>query len=117
MHDMQLLLDENISYRLVKRVSTYFPNCIQSFDVLPRKSTDRTIWEYALKNKYCTETFDEDFIELGLLKGYPPKIIWIRSGNCTTLELAKLFIAQQSIMEAFLKSEEDGCLKLHQLTT
>lgn len=114
---MQLLLDENISYRLVKKIISYFPNCIHISDVLPKQSTDRTIWEFALKNNYCIVTFDEDFIEMGLLKGYPPKIIWIRSGNSTTLALAQLFITQQSIIEAFLNSEENGCLELHQLTT
>jgi predicted nuclease of predicted toxin-antitoxin system len=32
-------------------------------------------------------TKDADFSEFGVVKGFPPKIIWIRRGNCSTSDI------------------------------
>lgn len=35
-------------------------------------------------------TKDADFGELGLLRGFPPCVAWIRRGNCSTCDIAEL---------------------------
>ena len=48
------------------------------------------IWKYAKANQYTILTFDEDFLDLQNMLYYPPKIIWLRTGNINTKEIASL---------------------------
>lgn len=48
------------------------------------------IREYAKKNGFIIVTRDADFSDLCLLKGFPPKVIWIRRGNCNTADIEKI---------------------------
>jgi len=47
-------------------------------------STDRSVWERAAAGGFVLVTKDEDFHRMAVLLGPPPKIVWIRLGNCTT---------------------------------
>ncbi|MGO9257638.1 MAG: DUF5615 family PIN-like protein [Bryobacteraceae bacterium] len=72
---MSLLLDENLSPRLIKRLSSLFPGLIHVRDVGLRRASDETIWEWARKNSYTIVTTDADFAELSRRLGWPPKAI------------------------------------------
>lgn len=48
---------------------------------------DPIIWEFARQNEYTIVTKDSDFSDLSLLRGHPPKVIWIKLGNCTTSQV------------------------------
>jgi predicted nuclease of predicted toxin-antitoxin system len=60
-------------------------------------SKDSDIWEYARLNQFSIVTFDSDFYDISVINGHPPKIIWIRSGNLTTNQIAKLLIQNKTI--------------------
>ncbi|MDX2286191.1 MAG: DUF5615 family PIN-like protein, partial [Bacteroidia bacterium] len=45
---------------------------------------DRQVWEFARQAQFAIITKDNDFNELSQLLGYPPYVIWIRRGNCST---------------------------------
>jgi predicted nuclease of predicted toxin-antitoxin system len=51
------------------------------------RDDDCLIWDYAVQNDYVIVTRDSDYNELGLIRGFPPKVIWIRRGNCSTKEI------------------------------
>jgi len=60
-------------------------------------------------------TFDSDYYELSLINGCPPKIIWIRTGNPTTNQLAQIILNQKDKINKFLDdsdSKELACLEL-----
>ena len=57
-------------------------------------------------------TKDSDYEELSMMKGAPPKVIWLRTGNCTTEALTGLFNRQRLVLDAFLASESDAILQL-----
>lgn len=92
---MKLLFDQNISFRLIKRINDIFPKARQVRELGIENATDNEIFEYAKKNKYSIVTFDSDFCDLNIIKGHPPKIIWIRTGNTTTKNLESI-IRQKS---------------------
>lgn len=76
---------------------------------------DTDIWKYARKNEYSIVTFDSDFYDISLIKGHPPKIIWIRSGNSTTKEIAKLLMQNKDTIYKFLNDEnfkDLSCLEI-----
>jgi predicted nuclease of predicted toxin-antitoxin system len=62
-------------------------------------ATDREVWEHAREHHYTLVSKDSDFHELSLLYGSPPKVIWIRRGNCTTGQIEFILcnkLAQQT---------------------
>jgi predicted nuclease of predicted toxin-antitoxin system len=112
---MKLLFDQNISYRIVKKVLHLFPDCkhISSCGLL--NAEDPEIWDYARKLHFTIVTYDSDFYDLGLMNGFPPKIIWIRESNLTTVQLADLLIARFDQINSFLSNDEandDACLEI-----
>jgi predicted nuclease of predicted toxin-antitoxin system len=97
---MRIIVDENISWRLKKLLPQWeiFP----SNEINPgQRLTDLMIWEFAKTNKYTILTFDEDFSELQNLFSYPPKIIWLRTGNASTSEIASLLISSRIALVNF----------------
>lgn len=75
---MKLLIDENLSRRLVARISGLFPGSIHIAEVALTESPDAAVWEYARVNGFAILTADADFFELATTLGPPPKIIWVR---------------------------------------
>ena len=103
---MKLLFDENISYRILKRLEEVFPDSKQQFK-------DYQIFELALKEDFCIVSFDEDFFELQLLRGFPPKLIWLRFGNSSTERIANRLIGIRNQLDDFSKNSDLGVFELY----
>ncbi|MDQ1265198.1 MAG: hypothetical protein QG635_348 [Bacteroidota bacterium] len=78
---MKLLLDHNISWRIISVLTKHFEESKHVNQIGSRRLTDLMIWEYARKNYYIIVTYDSDFSDISLLRGIPPKVIWLRFGN------------------------------------
>ncbi len=79
-----LLFDQNLSHKLIQRISNLFPNSDHVKNLDMAEADDYTIWKYARDNNLTLVTQDVDFVELSVLEGIPPKIIWLRCGNTST---------------------------------
>ena len=108
---MKLLFDQNVSFRLIKRIIDLFPESKQVRELGLENATDFKIFEYAKRNDYAIVTFDSDFCDLNIIKGFPPKIIWLRTGNTTTKNIEKLLRNKRELIEIFL-TEDYGCLEI-----
>ncbi|HEX8549476.1 MAG TPA: DUF5615 family PIN-like protein [Cytophagaceae bacterium] len=112
---MKLLFDQNISFRILKKIENHFPEATQVRSVGLEGKSDKDIWIFCKENNYAIVTFDADFFDMSVLKGHPPKIIWIRSGNTSTTNLSELLIRNTATIQSFLYAEEwteIGCLEL-----
>ncbi len=112
---MKLLFDQNISYRIIKAIVDIFPESKQVSNLNLENSTDNQIWDYAKMNDYCIVTFDADFYDLSLVKGTPPKIIWLRTGNTSTKHLEKIIRQNEVLIKEFLEHSdyrEISCLEI-----
>jgi predicted nuclease of predicted toxin-antitoxin system len=79
---MKLLLDANISWRLTASLAEHFGECAHVNKTgLPVPAKDSAIWDYAAEHGYSIVTQDSDFLYFLETKGYPPKIILLRTGN------------------------------------
>ena len=103
---MKILVDQNISFRIVNKIIDHFPDCKHVSDCGLMDAEDSSIWNYAKEKNYSIVTFDSDFYDISLINGHPPKIIWIRTGNLTTDDLANLLIHKRIIIDKFLHDEE-----------
>ena len=72
---MSLLLDENLSPRLLQRLSSLFPGMVHVRDVGLKQASDEGIWGWAKRKGYTIVTTDADFAELSRRLGWPPKVI------------------------------------------
>ncbi|MBK7937932.1 MAG: DUF5615 family PIN-like protein [Lewinellaceae bacterium] len=83
---MKLLLDANLSYRLVKKLSDIYPECLHVLRTgLPVPANDIDSWNWAKKHGYMfIITNDEDFKHLVERFGFPPKVVLLRTGNQST---------------------------------
>jgi predicted nuclease of predicted toxin-antitoxin system len=112
---MKLLFDQNISFRIIKKISDIFPEAKQIRELGLENNTDRQIWDFAKENEFAIVTYDTDFFDLSNLFGIPPKIIWLRTGNRKTSDLAELILSRSEIIIEFLRNpsyKELACLEI-----
>lgn len=81
---MKLLLDENLSERLLADLQRPFPGSTHVRLVGLDRADDKSVWTYAREHDFAIVTCDADFVEMSALFGWPPKVIWIRSANSPT---------------------------------
>jgi predicted nuclease of predicted toxin-antitoxin system len=103
---MRLLFDQNISFRIVNKLINDFPECMHVSDVGLMNCEDSDIWAFALNHNYIIVTFDSDFYDISLISGSPPKIIWFRTGNSTTSEIAQMLITNRNAIFDFINNPE-----------
>lgn len=108
---MKLLLDENLSPRLVAALGGLYPGSLHVRDCGLRGASDTEVWRYALDNRFMIVSKDSDFAQRSLLLGGLPKVVWLRIGNCTTARADFLLRNAVDRMSAFENSEE-SCLVL-----
>jgi predicted nuclease of predicted toxin-antitoxin system len=87
---LKLPFDQNLSPVLVEKLQDLFPGSAHTEALGLARADDSAIWEYARNNGFTIVSKDADFPERGVLWGSPPKVIWIRRGNCSTLEIAAI---------------------------
>ena len=76
------------------------------------ETDDRVIWQHAKANGFNLVTQDADFAEMAVLYGAPPKVIWLRIGNCTTARAEPVLRNTAARVHAFLSVGEESCLVL-----
>ena len=109
---MKLLFDENLSYKLARRVEDLFPDSIHVRDVGLKSSEDPLVWDYAQNNDFMIVSKDTDMHDLSLVLGNPPKVIWIRIGNCSTSEVEDILRRDFDVIKLFYEDEDLSLLDL-----
>jgi predicted nuclease of predicted toxin-antitoxin system len=109
---MKLLFDQNLSFKLVRRVWKLFPASSQVRLLGLDRADDNTVWEYARRNGYVLVTQDVDYSNLSALRGYPPKIVWLRCGNRPTGYIEALLTQNHARIIQFLNDPAVGCLEI-----
>ena len=109
---MKLLFDENLSPKLPHRLSDLFPNSLHVRDVGMKATIDPTVWDYAKNNDLMVVSKDADIHDLSIIFGNPPKVIWLRLGNCSTLQVENLLRRELCWIELFYEDEKLSLLAL-----
>jgi predicted nuclease of predicted toxin-antitoxin system len=112
---MRLLFDQNISHRILERLPEQLKESTSVKKEGLINASDLNIWEFAREENFVIVTQDSDFNDLTALYGFPPKIIWMRSGNLKTNEIAGLLIRNLNSIQDFLKDKDLGCFEIIRL--
>lgn len=111
---MKLLFDENLAPVLVDMLADIYPDSVHIRDIGLKSAPDAEVWAHAARGGYTIVTKDADFRQRSFLYGYPPKVIWIGAGNCSTRHIANLLHARVRDIEAFVSETELSFLSLAQ---
>ena len=97
---MKLLFDENLSPKLPRLLAALFPQSAHVRECELLGQTDEGVWAYARANGFIIVSKDSDFQQRSLLYGHPPKLVWLRIGNCTRQQLIQLITAHEQDIRA-----------------
>jgi predicted nuclease of predicted toxin-antitoxin system len=107
---VKLLLDQNLSHRLLQALRQEYPGSLHVRDVGLKDAADTEVWQYAAEHGFTIATKDADFHQRSFLYGHPPKVVWIRSGNCSTVQIEDLLRRHRQELEAFSQDPEGAFL-------
>ena len=109
---MRLLFDHNLSPALKGMLADLWPRSLHVWDLNMDAADDTVIWAYAREGGLVIVTKDADYRDLSLVRGHPPKVIWIRLGNGPTSQVAALLRNRHSELTAFYDNAAQGLLEL-----
>jgi predicted nuclease of predicted toxin-antitoxin system len=112
---MRFLFDQNISHRILKLLPENYSDSTTVKQEGLINAPDRQIWEFARQYNYVIVTQDSDFNDLTSLFGFPPKIIWIRTGNIKTQSIINILIDYSQDIDKFIKNSEYGCFEIFRI--
>jgi predicted nuclease of predicted toxin-antitoxin system len=107
---MKLLFDQNLSPKLVTGLADLFSGSCHVQSAGLDCASDDQVWEHARQNGFAIVTKDEDYDILSVLRGSPPKVIWLQLGNCTTSQVEAVLRARFADIEAFEQVPSVGTL-------
>ena len=109
---MKLLLDENLSRRLVPALESGFPGTQHVDDVGLHGALDAAIWDFAALNAYTLVSKDDDFRQLSLLRGAPPKVLALAVGNGGSATVLAVLLDNYLRIETFDADEQESFMVL-----
>ena len=107
---MKLLLDENLSYRLVARLAEAFPGTASIKQVGLLSQPDPAIWAYAAKQGFTIVSKDQHFRRYSISQGHPPKVVWLIGGNADNNQVADLLLRNKDRIATFLDDQNEDSL-------
>jgi predicted nuclease of predicted toxin-antitoxin system len=109
---VKLLLDHNVSHRLCARLGDLYADSTQTRFLGFSRAGDSEIWFYARTHGYIIVTKDQDIAELAILRGPPPKVVWLRMGNCSTAAVEHLLRVNAEAIAELARNSEQVVLEL-----
>ncbi len=109
---MKLLFDQNLSPRLPQLLSDLYPDSIHVRAIGLRDASDTVIWGHAQQHGFVIVSKDSDFQQRSLLRGHPPKFIWLRVGNCSTRTVEDLLRKHSAAIHTFEQNPTESHLML-----
>ena len=109
---VRFLLDENLSEQLVRALAPRFAESLHVRLLGLGGAADLQLWNLAVAEGCVFVTKDEDFVKLSVLRGPPPKVIWLNTGNVANSVVSSLMLQNADAIEAFVADPDLGVLAL-----
>ena len=109
---MRLRFDEQLAEDRCDLLHGTFPDSLHVRPLGAGGASDERVWQLAIEHGCVLVTKDEDFHRFSVLRGAPPKVVWLRIGNCTTAEIVALLLDSLAEIERFVDQNEATFLEL-----
>jgi predicted nuclease of predicted toxin-antitoxin system len=110
---VKLLLDQNLSHRLVKLLEPEFPGSAQVSFLKLDTASDVQIWEYARDHDFSIVTLDADFHEYSMLNGGPPLIVWLKCGNQPRNVILEKLLSNSKAIQKAQQDADTWCIEVY----
>ena len=109
---MKLLFDENISFKLCKKLEDIYPCSTHVRFVNLENKDDFEIWKFAKEESYVIVTQDSDFNDMSILRGFPPYVVWIKTGNSLVSEIENTLRTHSITIREFFENQSIGLIEI-----
>jgi predicted nuclease of predicted toxin-antitoxin system len=109
---IRLLLDENLSEQLLSPLADLFPGSEHVRNLIRGDTPDRAAWELARTGGFVLTTRDEDFVNMSVLRGTPPKVVWLNVGNSRNAVISALLQTHAADIQSFVAHAEYSFLAI-----
>jgi predicted nuclease of predicted toxin-antitoxin system len=109
---MKLLFDQNLSFKLCRPLASLYPQSSQARLLGLDQVDDEELWAYARAHDFTIVTQDSDLPALCHLRGWPPKIVWLRCGNQPTRHIEHLLRVHHAAILQFENNPDAGVLEV-----
>lgn len=100
----------------MRRLAELYPGSAHVRQVNLQAADDEAVWRHAADGGFAIVTKDDDFRQRGFVRGAPPKVIWVRLGNCTTDDVEAVLRARHADILAFAADPAAALLVLTRAT-
>ena len=76
------------------------------------RASDTEVWAYAATHGYTIVSKEADFYQRNTVLGSPPKVVWLRIGNCTVAKSADVLRERYVEVRRFIEQSRADCLVL-----
>jgi len=97
---LKLLLDENLSRRLLPALQARFPGSSQVTLLGLQSASDAALCEYAAEHGYVLCSKDDEFHRLVAARGYRPRLVHVALGNAGNDRVLDALLAAADAIEA-----------------
>ena len=105
---MRLLLDENISRRIVPALRDRFPGFSQVVLLGLERASDAQLCDFAADHDFVLCSKDVDFQHLVAARGYRPKLVRLAIGNASNDRVLTALLAAADRIEQALGQDAVG---------
>ncbi len=111
---MKILVDQNLPIRLVPVLAAWpwAGEVVHTSSKGWGNAGDLFIWRACSSESWLILTKDKDFAMLSLTLGHPPKVVLLRRGNCSVLDVIANVSAHRDSIEAFARADAFGLLAI-----
>ena len=109
---MRLLLDENLSESVLPAIADFYPESLHVRLLGAGGASDDIVWKLAKEHGCVLVTRDEDFLRLSIVRGAPPKVVWLAVGNCSNLGIVSILRKRHPELLDFTRHEQATFLTL-----
>jgi predicted nuclease of predicted toxin-antitoxin system len=109
---VKLLFDQNLSQKLPAGLGDLYPACAHVRDFGLERADDEAIWAFARERGFTIVSKDDDFHQRSFLYGPPPKVVWVRLGNCCTARIIARLREHAAAIRAFESDPQAAFLAL-----
>lgn len=109
---MKILVDQNLPPVLAEFLEREFPGSAHVRTIGLRDALDSELWDHARRDGFVIMSKDSDFRQRSFLLGHPPKVIWIRTGNCSTASLCAMVEGSKRLIRDFIADATGALLAI-----
>ena len=114
---MKLLLDENLSRRLVPALQTRFAGSSQVALLGLERATDAQLCDYAAQHDFVLCSKDDDFHRMVAARGYRPQWVHVALGNASNEAVLAALLSAADRLESALTVSRMGVVIIERTTS